>query len=881
VRAPTANPNCLVTYLFTDVAGSTRLWEEAPQAMSEALARHDQLIETLVAEHGGALVRPRGEGDSRFAVFARAIDAAVAACAIQLALEDEAWRTPTRVRVRMALHTGQAEFRAGDYYGTAVNRAARLRAIASAGQTLLSAATAELVRDALPAGMTLRGLGTHRLKDLSEPEQVFQLLHPRLPADFPPLRSLSTVLNNLPAQTTSMVGREQELAALHEQLLRPEIRLVTIFGPGGVGKTRLALQVAADVLDAFDDGVFFVNLAPIRNPQLVAATIAQALDARETGGSTVLDTLREALRGRSLLIIVDNFEQVLQAGVDIASLLAGCPHLKILVTSRSVLNISGEHAFELNALTVPESDVYESPDEVASVEAVQLFVDRARAVKRDFELDQHNAAAVAGICRRVDGLPLALELAAARVRVLPPRQLLARLDRRLPVLVGGARDRPTRQQTLRETIAWSYELLKGPEQRLFRCCSAFVGGVTLAALETVGSEPDTAVLELADALVTHSVMHLDSATSDEPRFRMLETIREFGFEELMANGELADTRQRQLALYLPLLKEAAVGLTGSEQATWLTRLVSEQDNLRALLAWALDRGEFETLLEMCAALWRVWEMRGGLSEGRGWLERALASNSGPAAARAEALTGAGTLAWHQGDYQHATACHTEALALCEELGNEEGVAFSLNNLGAQALQQGDYAQAQELFEACRARAESANIPSVLGYVYHNLGEIARHREQLELAELLYERALHLFQDLGNRWAVAHQLLALGVLAHKQGEPERALAFFRRCLGVQQELGDQDMVADCLEGVMAVAARQGNARRAAVLGAAAANLRQVLGVPVPPVERDANEAIVSELRAQLGEESYAAAYAAGAALPFEQAVRLALELSRPA
>jgi predicted ATPase/class 3 adenylate cyclase len=667
-------PTGTVTFLFTDIEGSTNLWERDAKRMQAALARHDEIMRGVVAERGGHVFKM--VGDACYAAFASAPDALEAALTAQQTIFAEPWDERCRVRVRMALHTGAAEERGGDYFGPPLNRVARLLSAGHGGQTLLSLPAQELARDTLPAGAQLEDLGERRLKDLFRPERVFQLLAPGLPAEFPPLRTLDAYRNNLPTQPTPLVGREREVGAVCEGLRRPEVRLLTLVGPGGTGKTRVGLQAAAELIEGFEGGVFFVALAALNDPALVASTVAQSLGVTETGDRPLEERLKEYLRNRETLLLLDNFEQVLEAAPLLEGLLGSAPRLKALATSRAALRLYGEHEFPVPPLELPDTRRLPEIEALAQYEAVRLFIERARAIKPDFAVTNENAPAIAEICARLDGLPLAIELAAARTRLLPPQAMLKRLDSRLKLLTGGARNLPERQRTLRGAIEWSHGLLAPEEQTLFARLAVFAGGRTLEAIEAVcdpGGELD--VFDGVESLLEKSLLRQEEGPDGEPRFVMLETIHEFARERLEEGGEAEEVKRAHAEFFLALAEETEPELRGPRQFSWFERLETEHDNLRAALSWSLETGNAELRLRIGGALRWFWNVRGYAGEGWRWVAAGLSGGeAAPAAVRAEALLGLGDLAQRQGDYERATEDLEASLALCREAGDRSGEA---------------------------------------------------------------------------------------------------------------------------------------------------------------------------------------------------------------
>jgi predicted ATPase/transcriptional regulator with XRE-family HTH domain len=685
----------------------------------------------------------------------------------------------------------------------------------------------------------------------------------------------------LPVPPTRLVGREQEVAALCARLRREEVRLLTLTGPGGVGKTRLALAAADELAGTRADGVCWIDLAPLADPALLLPTVARALGVRESVDQPLDERLRAALRPCELLLLMDNCEHLVTAvAALVGDLLAACPRLAVLATSRERLRLRGEQELAVPPLAVPAPVADSDPASVAGlagVAAVRLFVERAAEVAPDFALNADNAAAVAAVCTRLDGLPLALELAAARVKVLSPVVLLARLELRLPLLTDGPRDLPARQRTVRDAIAWSYDLLSPEEQALFQRLAVFAGGFTLAAAEVVaggatdGGTTPLAVLSGVGALVDKSLLRRDATPDGEPRFGMLETVREFGLERLAASAEAEATRRCHALYFLELTERIEPELLGAGQAAALARLEVDRDNHRAALAWLEQAGETDHFLRLAGASGPFWDIHGPLGEGREWLERALArADAAPSPALAEALAWVGLLARAQGDHGRAAALEEKSLVVARATGDARAIADALHSLGQVVVSQGDYDRAAALYEEALALYRGLG-GSLAAFALVNLGVATAQRGEAERAGELLETGLAEHRARGNTWGVGFALRALGDLARTRGDHAEAIAHFRGCLVAWNERGYPRGIAYGLIGLAAVAADGGQPERAARLLGAADILRERFGCALWATERAAHEAAVGAARAALGEATFAAAFAAGCTLPLDRAL----------
>ncbi|HEX7171240.1 MAG TPA: adenylate/guanylate cyclase domain-containing protein [Candidatus Limnocylindria bacterium] len=874
-----ALPSGTLTFLFSDIEGSTRLLQELGPAWNAALEDHRRLTREAIAEHAGTEVDT--EGDSFFVVFPTAPDAVRAALAAQRKLAAHPWPGGAVVRVRIGLHTGSATIAGGSYAGLDVHRAARIMAAAHGGQVLLSEVTRALAATALGGDVTTRDLGEHRLRDLDSPERLHQLVAPGLATDFPALRTADAVRSNLPAQPTSFLGREREIGEV--SALLEDARLVTLTGPGGIGKTRLAIECAARLADRFPAGVWFVALAPIVDPDLVPMAVAQALRVPENPGRTPLERVLDLVGQQHMLMVFDNFEQVTDAAETVASLLAGAPGLAVIVTSRFVLHLAGEHEYPVPPLEVP--DVRHLPDvaRLTQYEAVALFIERAKATRPGFVMTDDNAPAVGEISVRLDGLPLAIELAAARVRLLTPQEILVRLSDRLGLLVAGPRDVPERQRTLRGAIEWSHDLLDPDEQRLFRALSVFRGGARLEAVEEICGSAGADILTDLASLVDKSLVRAESTPegAGETHYVMLETLREFAAERLHASGDADDLERRHAEWYAHLADRLAPSIMGEGQRAVLDRLEEEHDNLRAAMSWAIEHDRADVALLLAARLWRMWQMRGYLDEGGERIERALAL---PSAAeypqlRADALEAAGGVYYWRGDVPPMRRSYEQALEARRALGEPDGVAEALYNLSfafsyvARLGGDTDIDRARELQEQALELFRQTGNRSGEGRALWALGATALAQRDFPTLERSGTQAEPIFRDLGDRYYLGWSLWSIVVGRIAAGRLGEARAPAREALQLFAQADDVSGYAGLLDAAAIIAFREGDRLRAARLSGAVDELARLSGLDA----RTFGRALLDfEADALASAQDTRAAWQEGLAMERSSAIAYALE-----
>ncbi len=914
-------PTGTVTFLFTDIEGSTKLAREHPATWETARARHHAILREAIESHNGYVFQIIG--DAFCAAFHTAGEALHSSVKAQRDLETSEFlkNSEVSIRVRIGIHTGKAEIQDdGQYHAyLTMSRVQRLMSAGHGGQTLISLATQELVRDELPENITLRDMGEHRLKDLIHPEHIYQVNTPDLPSIFPALKTLDAQLNNLPTQLTPFVGREREIAAVLGLLRNPDVHLVTLTGAGGTGKTRLSLQVAAELLDEFEHGVWFVELASITDPELVLPTIAATLKVKESAETAIEQALQNHLHNKHLLLALDNFEQVVGAAPQIVALLSAAPKIKIMVSSREVLRLRGEHAYPVPPLGLPETKRRQTAAVLAQYEAIALFVQHAQAANPSFILDEENASPVADICACLDGLPLALELAAARSRLLKPAVMLEKLKNKLDTLTSGARDLPHRQQTIRGAIDWSYELLDEPEKVLFARLGIFVGGWTLESAESVcGGEGSVDILNGIESLLDKSLIRQMDGRSGETRFTMLETIREYAFEKLSQRAEFGSVRQAHADAVASLLEKVRVSIATSEEAIWFARLDDELDNLRSAVEWTLENNQ-PTVAMLAGRINLYWYERVNYREPLQWLERALVIQTDvPSMQKAYALNSAGALYSNLGDMIRAKIYYESALPLFLEGNDRKGMAIILNNLGNMEFNEKNFEKARQFYEESLTHGEPVSWTSAMTSI--NLGSLARLRGDWEQARTYYQRTKEISEQLGAETGVSSATLWLAGLDLALRNLKEArmgyesgfnatwirtnplyrdiadgfLAYIDLLMGNEKDMRQRlrqslEATAEFLdqtpnipspwlvvEGQARLDVMDGRMEHAAQLFGASWTQRDVDDSPLTEFERPDYDACINAILDALGDEIYANLFEKGKAMSLKDAVALALE-----
>jgi predicted ATPase/class 3 adenylate cyclase len=854
-------PSGTVTFLFTDIEGSTRLLKKlGPELYRTALDEHRRILRGAFGDHRGHEVDT--QGDAFLVAFHRAEDAVESAAEAQRTLAAQRWPEGHRIRVRMGIHTTEAMATSEGYVGIGLHRGARIAGAAHGGQILVSQTTSDLLGED-HGELRLIDLGPHRLKDLTDSQRIFQLAGPGLPDRFPPPNTLGLHPNNLPIQPTPMIGREREVAEIGA-LLHDGARMVTLTGPGGTGKTRLALQSAAELVEGFPDGVFFIGLALVADPEVVAPTIASVVGVNEGAGQD----LSAYLATKSLLLVVDNFEHLMAASSLLAELLASAPTVKLLLTSREPLRLAAEHVYPVDPLGLPDLSRLPDVADLLRYEAVALFVGRAQAALSSFSLDEANAASVAEICVRLDGLPLALELAAARIAILSPTSMLKRLDEGLKLLTAGRRDAPSRQHTLRDTLAWSYDLLSADEARLFACLGAFAGRFSLEAVEAV-CEAD---LDVLGSLVDKSLLRRDGE-----RYVMLDTIREFAVERLEASGT-ADTVRERHARFFEDLAEAAYRDRHRRSSERADELEREHHNFRAALDW-LEGWDRLRYARLAGALGWFWRVHSKFAEGRARLDQALAGWTAPDADRARALSAAGQLAAWQGDISVARSLLDEAISVWTVLGNREEVALALHELGWGYLFADDDQSARRYMEESLELQRSLGDPYLVNRAQLGLLQMLVATDDLATVPRLGEEALELSRRLGDVWSEHFAHHFLGDCAILEEDFPAAQARYTLSLEAAWRAGDEVETSFELQGMAMSAAGLGRAARALRIAAAADKRLQSLGVTsLPRFWLALLERYVARAKAQLSTEDAEAAWEAGRRMGFADAIQEALAVS---
>ena len=917
-------PSGTVTFLFTDIEGSTKLSQEFPVEMPALLARHNEILSQVIQNHNGFVFQRMG--DSYSVAFHSASDALYAALDAQRLLYRENW-SPAPIKVRMGIHTGAAQLEAVSdetrYSGyTTLALTQRVMSAGHGGQILLSQTVHDLTRDRLPAQTQLMDMGERCLKDILRPEHLYQLLVPDLPSEFAPLNTLESFNHNLPPQLTSFIGRENEIDEIKKLIVAN--RIVTLTGSGGAGKTRLSVHLGADCLKQFSGGVWFAALAPVTDPALVPQTLLSIFNLREDAHRAALEVLIHYLRPKTVLLILDNCEHLIEACAQISEeLLRACPNLKILASSREALGIAGEVPYRVPSLATPDANHLLPFESLLDVDSMRLFVERAATAKPGFKLTKENASFIAQICSRLDGIPLAIELAAARVKVLSPEQIAARLDDRFRLLTGGARTALPRQQMLRALIDWSYSLLSEQEKTLFRRLSVFVGGWTLEAAESVCGEQESGfeILDLLTRLVDKSLVTTEEIAG-ETRYRRLETIRQYSREKFFETDEVGTIRDRHLAFYVKFAEIAEQQMRGRARVAWTHRLAAEQDNLRTAMEWGLAKNP-ESALRIAASLPIFWAAGGFSAEGFRWIQRATVAymeqidEQKQPTLHAKGLAGLALLYMSLGDNINGKRVAEESVALFRESQDKSGLAYSvmvlafpleflgerleaeaalmesiaiarseknafilassLNNLTRVTLDlHGDTATAEQYADEAIRVSREAGVEWTVAVAYEMKGVVALHRENYDEARTFIEKAFHAYQEIGASFNVIVVKSNLAHMERKLGNYARALDLYRETIVAFRDVGQTGAVAHQLECFGFIALAQDYPERALQLFAAANALREKVGTPMTPDEQSYYDEQLKGLREEVNSKQLDVIWSRGSVMTMEQAIEYALE-----
>jgi predicted ATPase/class 3 adenylate cyclase len=861
--------------LLTDIEHSTLLWDRDEAAMAECLPRHDQIVSDGAARRNGRLIKARGEGDSHFIVFDRALDAALAAAEIQRDLQDEPWTTIVPLKVRMSVHLGELDERDGDYYGQEVNRAARIRGIGHGGQILVSSVVRELIHHRLPSHCWLSDLGDHRLRDLLRSEHVFQLCSEGTSQEFPKLNSLDLAHTNLPTQLTSFVGREDDIESVRTLLV--ENRLITLLGPGGCGKTRLATQVAAEGSDEFPDGVWFVDLASISEGEAIERTVASDLQVPLTPATDLITSILGFLAGKRLLVVIDNCEHLGEGPAKfLNAVIKALPDARFIATSRKALGLSSEHCYVVRPLTKPDAGAA-TRKKVLNSESVQLMIDRAWAKAPSFQISDGNAKSVAALCTALEGMPLAIELAASRLRVLSPEQLFERLSKRLDLLKGASTDKDARHQTLRATVEWSFNLLKPEERNLLLRMGLLPAGCSLEIAEIAAAdlfEDKIDVLDVLESLVNNSLVQVEGG--EEPRYRMLETIRQYCAEQI-TEEESFGVYKRLLPWAVDFARTTKPRLNESEHKKVLKQIETEYENLRACLAWSYEHPDGENgLLSLASELDRYWFRTGLLSEGADWLEKSLVAATGDATKRAVALRSAGVFAWKSRDYARAEKMLAESVESFRLLGDKNLLSGAVCNLALALNEAGQVGPAESAFKEALDLAKSTDDRALAALVLQNLGFLERGRNNFDEAMKYFKEALPILElnDPGG-YTLAVMLSNVAALHRIGGNHREAASSLRRSIEIARDLKNPELVGDHIFNLAQVAFAEGHFEMSARLLGCGRSAWKAGTHKLSKQTAEEEQALFADLRERLTPGELSAALGAGVGMPLGEMAEYAL------